>query len=590
MSELRFYPNHSKLRKWFEASSWLLIPIVSGLWVARQFSSPHFASCVSDDGILQMSWVRQFSQLLAEGVWLPRWLPDSNGGYGSPVFIFYSPLIYYVSAFVYWLTGSVVFSMKLVRWMGLCLSGFAMLPYARRFASRQIALIVALVYLSLPFHVLDISYWSLYAGTWAWIWFPLILLFLDRILTLDPNPTLALCSFSFCYAGLVLTHLVSAYLFSVVILAYVVFHLRGPIKARVVWRSVLGVLLGVGVAAYFLWPAIIERPLVHLEYSTLLPEFNFRNTFLFFPDPILMSADSFLARTIPLLRWIALLQVSLVLVSLAIILKIHEKRSRARKAVIWAGGTALGCLFLMSRPSAWIWDLLPGLPQVQFSTRWMSILTLASALAIGLAMTAYPETSPSTGIKWLKLSHFSLCLGACFFSVVIVMSGCFLGEDEEKLAIANFNNAPEYNPKVMPNWKQRTIETRDPVVAVLQGNAQIRVNQWQAQSRRIHVDAEGPVRLRLRLFNYPGWVIKGNNGRLTPTDDSCTGGMVIDLDPGLHDLHVEFTETWWRRISLLVSMVTVLTLIVGQTCSYLQSKEISNPIGAEDNLKNKGTH
>ncbi|HVN79608.1 MAG TPA: hypothetical protein VMW38_11475, partial [Terriglobia bacterium] len=118
MSELRFHPNHSKLRKWFEASSWLLIPIVSGLWVARQFISPHFASCVSDDGILQMSWVRQFSQLLAEGVWLPRWLPDSNGGYGSPVFIFYSPLIYYVSAFVYWLTGSVVFSMKLVRWMG----------------------------------------------------------------------------------------------------------------------------------------------------------------------------------------------------------------------------------------------------------------------------------------------------------------------------------------------------------------------------------------------------------------------------------------------------------------------------------------
>ena len=72
--------------------------LLSALLVARQFSNPNFPSCVIDDSLLHMSWVQQFSASLSQGYWLPRWLPDSNGGYGSPVFIFYSPLVYYLTA------------------------------------------------------------------------------------------------------------------------------------------------------------------------------------------------------------------------------------------------------------------------------------------------------------------------------------------------------------------------------------------------------------------------------------------------------------------------------------------------------------
>src|SRR5262245_38773724 len=31
------------------------------------------------------------------GSWYPRWLPDLNGGYGYPVFVFYQPGYFYVS-------------------------------------------------------------------------------------------------------------------------------------------------------------------------------------------------------------------------------------------------------------------------------------------------------------------------------------------------------------------------------------------------------------------------------------------------------------------------------------------------------------
>src|SRR5438552_9579789 len=137
----------------FPYAEWGCLLLVSVLIVARQFTSPHFSSCVIDVSILQMCWVRQFAQVLGEGVWLPRWLPDANGGYGSPTFIFYSPLVYYVTALFYWVTGSVVLSMKLARFLGLFLSGLAMFTYSEALTSRKLALLVSLVYLVIPFHV-----------------------------------------------------------------------------------------------------------------------------------------------------------------------------------------------------------------------------------------------------------------------------------------------------------------------------------------------------------------------------------------------------------------------------------------------------
>src|SRR5689334_4700927 len=156
--------------------------VISALLIARQFTNPYFPSCVIDDSILHMSWVRQFSASLAEGNWLPRWLPDANGGYGSPVFIFYSPLVYYFTACLKLGTGSVVLAMKLARFLAFFLSGLTMFVYARGLLHNRVALLVALVYVALPFHVLDLSYWTLYAEPWAWIWFPLILMYLRQML------------------------------------------------------------------------------------------------------------------------------------------------------------------------------------------------------------------------------------------------------------------------------------------------------------------------------------------------------------------------------------------------------------------------
>ncbi|PYV89871.1 MAG: hypothetical protein DMG05_12210, partial [Acidobacteria bacterium] len=63
---LRIEPSLNK-RHNFPYAEWGCLLLVSVLIVARQFTNPHFPSCVIDDSILQMSWVRQFAQVLSEG-------------------------------------------------------------------------------------------------------------------------------------------------------------------------------------------------------------------------------------------------------------------------------------------------------------------------------------------------------------------------------------------------------------------------------------------------------------------------------------------------------------------------------------------
>ena len=556
---LRIEPSLNK-RHNFPYAEWGCLLLVSVLIVARQFTNPHFPSCVIDDSILQMSWVRQFVQVLSEGVWLPRWLPDSNGGYGSPTFIFYSPLVYYVTALLYSVTKSVVLSMKLVRFLGFFLSGLAMFAYAKSLTSRKLALLVSLVYLVIPFHVLDISYWTLYAEPWAWIWFPLILFFLRHLFVCGVRTTSHLMGLSLSYSGLVLTHLVSAYMFSLVMVGYLLFCSN---RVRILENSkwlLVGMATALALAAFFLLPVLYERRFIHLEYSTMLPEFDFRNTFLFFPNPDLTGGNVFQAKTIGILQAITVLQVAWTVVSAGVTLHTKTLSQDLRKELFVLNLLSLFCLFLMSRPSVWIWRLIPGLPQIQFSTRWLSIYTLLATVVIGISFESYHHRLAGLA-KWLKMSHFSVAFLAGLGSVLIILGGCFLNEEHTRAAEADLYSAPEYNPRSMPNWKQRIIHAKDPAFAIMEGKADIKIKRWASHERNLRIEADTPIRLKLRLHEYPGWIVTIDDQRTPISTDPASGGIVVNVPQGQHVVRVSFENTWWRNAALGLSGLTALGML-----------------------------
>lgn len=522
-----------------------------------QFIRPQLASCVIDDSILQMSWIRQFANGLSSDVWLPRWMPESNGGYGSPVFIFYSPLVYYVSAFFFWLTGSVIFSMKLVRFLALFFSAWAMLKYSSEGLPRSTAWMVAAVYLTLPFHVLDVSYWTLYAEPCAWIWFPLLLLFQQRMMNEKKISLESVLPFSVCYAGLILTHLVSAYLFSFILAGYFFWCYLPGLKINQLGHMALAVVLGLMGSAFFLLPAICEQRLVHLEYSTLLPEFDFRNTFLFFPSDSLIKNNDFMEKTLRLLQGTTLLQGVWTAFGAILIFRTPFLDGRWRREATFGLVVCLVCLFLMSQLSHPVWLLLPLLPKIQFSTRWLSLYSLMSAIVVGMGSQAVLHRKPS-GNGFLQLGYIATSCLSLFTSALIVYSSCLLDVEHEDLAIKSVYNAPEYNPRKMSNWRQRVIYPEDPPVMVYRGEATTQVLKWEGQQREIKVDAKTPVQIKLRILDYAGWKIDVNDRSMTNFRDTQNGAILLHLPPGLHQVSARFEDTWWRKIGNGLSISVVL--------------------------------
>ena len=61
----------------------------------------------------------QVSAGIKEGILYPRWLPLSNGGYGSPITIFYSPLFYILTGIINLVVPSLIVSLKVTTFLGI---------------------------------------------------------------------------------------------------------------------------------------------------------------------------------------------------------------------------------------------------------------------------------------------------------------------------------------------------------------------------------------------------------------------------------------------------------------------------------------
>jgi len=138
------------------------------------FGTPH-----GHNWLYNLSWLRGFAGGLHAGEWYPRWLSDLNGGAGSPVFFYYAPLPFYVSAiFGKLLCPGCGTSLHLAvgQALILCASGIAFYVLAREYGRPWVAAAGAVVYMAMPYHF-EIDLWHRQAAGefTAYVWTPLIL-------------------------------------------------------------------------------------------------------------------------------------------------------------------------------------------------------------------------------------------------------------------------------------------------------------------------------------------------------------------------------------------------------------------------------
>jgi hypothetical protein len=168
----------------------------------------------------------EMAEILSRGVFPPRWMSHAAYDLGYPFFNHYASLPTFISAGLTVLGINVLSAIQATQTLGFILAALTMRRWATRIFRSETARTVAVAaYTFAPFHLVNVyvrgdSLSELY----AFVWFPLILWALDRAAE-RPTAGRALAG-GLAYSALILTHNVSALIFSPFALLYAFAALR----------------------------------------------------------------------------------------------------------------------------------------------------------------------------------------------------------------------------------------------------------------------------------------------------------------------------------------------------------------------------
>ena len=360
--------------------------------------------------------LQQLMTNLHDGVFPARWMPDAAYGLGYPFFNFYAALPYYFAAFFNLIGFDLLTSIKIVQTLGLVFAGFALYGWARRhFSNRLAAWLAALAYVYAPFHLVNIYVrGDSLSEFYAFIFYPLILWSIDLIFEAPRNwPLLALS-----YGGLILTHNVSALIFSPFVVLYVLVYLLKSkvqnLKSKIAALT-LGLVLTFALTAFFWLPALGEASLTQVSAVQTTGYFNYAEHFraasliqnsIGFDYAITTEPGSNSPFAMGLVQAIG------TVAGLVVLIVTGKKGSHQRFRLFVLMGLALST-FMITPLSKPLWDTLPLLSYAQFPWRFLSIQALFTSLAVGYLASGRAHCFDRWAADRFRALHAASRLPAC---------------------------------------------------------------------------------------------------------------------------------------------------------------------------------
>jgi len=537
---------------------------------------------------------------LRAGVFPVRWMPDAAYGLGYPFFSYYAALPYYLAGTFALVGLDLLTAIKLVQTIGFVAAALAMYGWMRGMTrSTWGAWVAAVAYTVAPYHLINVYVrGDSLSEFYAFIFYPLILWSLDAIRDRNPTPPnsslvrcrLSVLAVALTYAGLILTHNLSAFIFSPFVLLYLVVLAWREQRGR--WRLLglgsFALVLGGLLSAWYWLPALVETKLVQLgpstqdffHYSRHFRTFNLVQDRLLFDDSIaaVQTGRSPFA--------MGLVQAGFaVLGVLALLVRGLRRRLDLRWGFVLLGLVVSTAMITpLSKP---LWDHLPFLPIVQFPWRFLSVQALFTAAATAALV---PPRSPGRNLQSpipnprSPLSHLPPAPVALVVAAFLALS-VLLPLHPERLAIApadvtverlqlyeifagNIGTTIRYEwlPKTAvprPFTSDALIEPGVPLQAIpLDGTSLQATLMERRPTRQVwRVEGEGGG-ISFPLLYWPGWKaeLDGDLVDVWPVEGS--GYLALQAPPGEHTVTLRLGRTPVRMVAEAVSLGAVAMLLV----------------------------
>jgi hypothetical protein len=545
-------------------------------------------------------WVR-LEQLVAglrAGSMPVRWMPDAAYGLGYPFFNYYAALPYYIAAGLRLLGWGPIRAVQATQALGFVLAAAAMALLTRRTLRHPAAVaLAAAAYTCAPFHLVNVYVrGDSLSEFYAFVFYPLIMWALLRLRD-RPSPA-RVAWLALSYGGLILTHNLSALIFTPFVAACALWVLfvptprrgmevaattgeRGAATGRGV--DVGGGGLGLALAATLWWTAAAELDEVWMgvkdiqttgffHYAGHLRRFaGPRETRLIQPG-FFFDYDATSAGGTPF----AMGAVQAAIAALGAISGMFgwappcckKREGRATRTVgpapFWLLGLAVSTLLItpLSRP---LWDRVPLLPIVQFPWRFLSVQAFFGALLAGELALRLPRPG------WIALA-----------ATVLLTAAAVGGLRPEYLSITEADVTPErlalfesftgnvgttirseYLPaNVEPGLRASAVTLNaghKPPPKVLAGElVQANLYQRDACGERWHVEVSSEqAHLAFHTLHFAGWQarVDGRPAAIEPLPNS--GLISLHVPQGEHVITLRFGRSGVRRAADWVSLAAL---------------------------------
>jgi hypothetical protein len=307
--------------------------------------------------------------------------------------------------------------------------------------SHTSAAVAMSVYIAAPYHLLDQYQRGATAELMGFVWMPLILFFVTRLIgdaratatrvaaSIQGRPPAwdfaSIAGLALSYGAFLWSHPPTAFQFTLILAVLVpLISLMGGD-----WKGALsagaGGILGMGVAAAYLLPAVVEQDLIRYEY--LGENWPYHESYVFARTAYANAHRAFFDRIDHI--WI-LSAGAILITSLAIGLTLRKRvvaRPLARSVLAWTVA-GLVALFMMTQISEPVGHLIPRIEIGVFSWRMLAITTLMASLLAGAC-------AESCIGAWKQRSTLSSFPSTVFAIIVVTIVTVFAGFSVARVAI-----------------------------------------------------------------------------------------------------------------------------------------------------------
>jgi hypothetical protein len=567
------------------------------LWAPGYFYEAH-------DGRHSVFYLVMFDASFRDGAWWPRWAMHHNQGYGYPTFLIQAPLGFYLAEIFILLGAGYTLAAKL-SWSTGFLAGawgmYALVIHWLRPAPATVAaqsqrldgvrlagVAAGLLYVYLPYHLVDIYVRAALNDSLLLGWFPWVLLAFDRLIDQGSAPgwprRLAIAALAL--AGTLLTHTFSLLSFAPLLVTFVLVRLgiawqAAPKHARGwVGRTLLAGSAGVAallLCAAFLIPLLVEGQ--WLQQQVFVGNtYDFRRHFVqwgqylspiwgfgYSDDPV--GANDGMSFQVGLM--------ALLCGAAGVSLLWQPVRQRAILAYL-LGATGL-LLWIMSPLSAPLWEAVPLLALIQFPWRLLALTALTLCAAGGLALGSLSAIPGNGAAAILLISVLAVAGSAPYIGAPLQPVEPWR---EDGRAVAEFERehpdmfgytawvqepftaSPMTDDYLHEEYREVRGKTEDlERLTILRGTGEILSSYSRGSSFGGRVRMTEPGIVRIHVYYFPGWQATVDGVPVTPELSGPQGLVQVAVPAGEHLIDLRMGATPPRRTGALISWATLLMLL-----------------------------